>query len=54
VIGSKVVSGAIMDKRVVSKKILEGSMAVEDLEKHLNELPDLSGSAEEVTIEEED
>lgn len=52
-IGSKVVTDELMDKRVIVKKIREESMTEADLEKYLNKLPDLSGNVEEIIIERE-
>jgi len=53
VIGSKVVTDELKDKRVISKKIREGSMKEEELGRYLKELSDLSENAEEIFIEEE-
>lgn len=53
-IESKVATDELMDKRIVEKKILEGSMKREDLDAYRNNLPDIFENAEEITIGKEE
>lgn len=39
------------DKRMLMRKLLNGEMSEEKLERYLAELPDVSSCAEEITIE---
>jgi hypothetical protein len=54
VIESKVATDELMDKRIMEKKIQEGSMKREVLDTYRNNLPDLSENAEEIIIGKEE
>jgi len=39
------------DKRIITKKLLDGEISEEKLQKYLSGLPDVSSCADEVTVE---
>ncbi|MBN1364994.1 MAG: hypothetical protein JW976_09345 [Syntrophaceae bacterium] len=42
------------DRRILSRKLLQGEISEKDIEALLKKLPDVSENAEEVTIEEKE
>jgi len=42
------------DKRIISRKIMQGEISEKDVQAQLKKLPDVSDNAEEVTIEEKE